>query len=70
MRNLHGLDWNSNYSDILPYEGLSEFIKKEVDQGAIILVKAAEKEKWFSKFLENKIIYLLEEGCPNLHQLK
>lgn len=69
LRNLHGLQWSSSQSDYLKYEKLSEFIKDEV-KNEIVMVKGLLKKEWLNKTINNVIVNLEDEGCPNLTKLK
>lgn len=71
--NLHGLEWNTYHYDdydLISYEELTDFIKEEVQNDGVILVKGIDKKVWLEKFLSNQIIDLEENRCPSFKKLK
>lgn len=70
--NLHGLHWEgtSKNGNFLYYEEIKDFLKELVGSEEVVAVKGIRKKLWLSNFLNNTVIDLTEEGCPNLGTLK
>lgn len=69
FNNLCILDLNSCQKEFILFETLSDFLKKEVMSG-VILVKEKVTKIWLARFLGNEIVDLFEERRPSLHELK
>lgn len=70
-QNLHGLEFNVTPNDLIGYEEIADFLKKNIPNDVEVVVKGIQKKYWLSTFLTNEIINLEDdESCPNFEQLK